>query len=160
MANLFIWSCIQLIYSQPRYLLIMSDISSEKTKPKIKEIAKGKVFNVRIRGMDFVWIDLRFEERKVRVSLKNLGGQHGQQGKFDQLVLVSDKYFQGKTPNEIWRKLEKINSAVSEMSRSDKIEIVTSILDPVGLPRCENCGAPLFLVGEPFKCQRCGVPAE
>jgi exosome complex RNA-binding protein Csl4 len=140
----------------------MSDIwaeKEEKTKAEIKEIARAKVYNVRIRGMDFVWIDLRSEFTKVGVSLKNIGGQYGQKGKFDQLVLVSDQYFQRKAPNEIWKKLEKINAAVTEFSGSNKIGIVTSTLNPMGLPRCKNCGAPLFLTGDPFKCQRCGVPA-
>jgi hypothetical protein len=131
----------------------------KKTRPKYEEIARGKVYNVQFPDRNFTWIDLRSEEKKkFALSGKDLGGEYKREGKFDQLVFVSDQYFRGATPFEVWKEAERIKRAVTQLSGSADVAVMTSSSIYANMPTCKKCGTPLFIVGEGFRCQKCGEP--
>jgi len=129
----------------------------KENEPSFKEIAKGKLYNVRFPGKNVTWIDLRSEaQKKVGVSAKDLGVEYGKGEKFDQLVFVSDEYFRNATPYEVWKETEKIKRIVTNLSGSANVAVISSRFVPSDMPKCKKCGTPLFIVGEGFNCQKCG----
>ncbi|MFZ0965467.1 MAG: hypothetical protein WAN82_02440 [Candidatus Bathyarchaeia archaeon] len=131
----------------------------KKDEPKFKEIAKGKVYNVGFPDRNFTWIDLRSEEqKKVALSAKDLGVEYNKGGKFDQLILVSDGYFHGAKPYEVFQEVERMKAIVTNRSGSADVAVMSSNLITLDMSKCKKCGTPLFLVGEDFKCPKCGEP--
>jgi len=132
----------------------------KKTEPKYKEIAKGKVYNVEFPDLNFTWIDLRSEnKKKIQLSVKDLGGAYSTSGKYDQLALVSDRYFQNVKPYEVWEMVERIKQTVTNLSGSVEVAVASNSSPLLAdLPRCRKCETPLFLVGADFKCPKCGGP--
>jgi len=131
----------------------------ETAGPEFKEIAKGKLYNVKFPDKNFTWIDLRSEEqKKIQLSAKDLGGEYEKAGKFDQLILVSDEYFHGATPYQVWQETEKMKQVVAKQSGSMDVAVVSSHVVLSELPKCKTCGTPLFITGEGYNCQKCGKP--
>lgn len=131
----------------------------KKDEPKFTEIAKGKVYNVGFPDRNFTWIDLRSEEqKKVALSGKDLGFEYDKGGKFDQLILVSDEYFRGARPYEVWREVAKMKEIVTNKSGSVNVAVASSNIILSDMSTCKKCGTPLLIVGEGFKCQKCGEP--
>lgn len=127
--------------------------------PQFDEIAKGKVYNVKFPKNNFTWIDMRSEEqKKAQLSLKDLGGEYSKGGKYDQLVIVSDKYLRNAKPYDVWRQISEVRTKVEQMSGSAGIAFVSSSPIVLDMPNCKKCGTPLFIVGEGYNCPKCGTP--
>ena len=133
----------------------MGDSDEKKKKePTFKKIENGLVFT----SEDIIAVGFPTEvETKTsaggKLSFVQLGGK-AEGEKYKKVKYIWHVISGSPLPREEMKELEGTIATASEtiVASLDNASAINS------MQNCRKCGTPLFLVGEDFKCQKCGEP--